>query len=78
MFGVTFEAVVMLLDAALCAELPTAFVAYTLKVYDVTGVKPETVIVPEPACDKVPVMLPGVDIAVYEVIVDPPLLAGAV
>jgi hypothetical protein len=30
--GVVFEAVVMLLDAALCAELPTAFVAYTLKV----------------------------------------------
>jgi hypothetical protein len=47
-------------------------------VYVVVCVKPETVIVPEPACDKVPVILPGVDIAVYEVIVEPPLLAGAV
>jgi hypothetical protein len=56
--------VVIELDAALCAELPTALVAYTLKVYAVLPVKPETVIVPEPACDKVPVMLPGVDIAV--------------
>jgi hypothetical protein len=44
----------------------------------VDGVKPVTVIVPDPACDKVPVKPPGEDVAVYDVIVAPPLLAGAV
>jgi hypothetical protein len=47
-------------------------------VYAVEPDKPLTVIVPEPAVDKVPVKLPGVDIAVYDVMVKPPLLAGAV
>jgi hypothetical protein len=42
------------------------------------GDKPETVIVPEPAVDNVPVNPPGEDVAVYNVIVAPPLLAGAV
>jgi hypothetical protein len=36
------------------------------------------VIVPDPACANVPVILPGEDVAVYSVIVAPPLLAGAV
>jgi hypothetical protein len=68
--------------AALLAELdallPTELVAYTVNVYDVPLVKPLTVIVPEPAVDKLPVMLPGLETAVYDVIVAPPLLAGAV
>ena len=34
--------------------------------------------VPEPAVDNVPVILPGTEVAVYVVIVAPPLLAGAV
>jgi hypothetical protein len=40
--------------------------------------KPDTVIVPEPAVARVPVIPPGEDVAVYSVIVAPPLLAGAV
>jgi hypothetical protein len=40
--------------------------------------KPETEIVPEPACDKVPVIEPGEETAVYEVIVNPPFEPGAV
>jgi hypothetical protein len=47
-------------------------------VYDVAAVKPDTVIVPEPAVASVPVNPPGDDVAVYSVIVAPPLLAGAV
>jgi hypothetical protein len=41
-------------------------------------VKPETVMVPEPAVASVPVTPPGDDVAVYKVIVEPPLSAGAV
>jgi hypothetical protein len=47
-------------------------------VYAVLAVKPETVIVPEPAVASVPVTPPGVDVAVYKVIAEPPSLAGAV
>ena len=35
-------------------------------------------IVPEPACDTAPVKPPGEEVAVYEVIVAPPLETGAV
>jgi hypothetical protein len=56
--------VVIEFEAALDAEFPTAFVAKTVNVYDVPAVSPDTVIVPEPACDNVPVMLPGEDTAV--------------
>ena len=35
-------------------------------------------IVPDVACDKVPVTPPGEEVAVYEVIVAPPLETGAV
>ena len=41
-------------------------------------VKPVTVIVPEPDWASVPVIPPGLDVAVYEVIGEPPSLAGAV
>jgi hypothetical protein len=41
-------------------------------------VKPETVIVPEPAVEIDPVIPPGEETAVYEVIVEPPSLEEAV
>jgi hypothetical protein len=66
------------LDAALFGELPLELVAYTTNVYAVPAVNPVTVIVPDPACDTVPVILPGVEVAVYEVITAPPLNVGAV
>jgi hypothetical protein len=60
--------VVTELLAAEAALLPAALVAYTVNVYAVPVVKPETVIVPEPDCDTVPVAPPGLATAVYEVI----------
>jgi hypothetical protein len=42
----------------------------------VPGDNPEIEIVPDPACDSVPVILPGEDTAVYDVIGEPPLYAG--
>jgi hypothetical protein len=65
-------------DAELFAELPIALVAYTVNVYAVPAVRPVTVIVPDPDCETVPVMPPGDDVAVYDVIGLPPLSAGAV
>jgi hypothetical protein len=44
----------------------------------VDPVNPVIVIVPLPDCDKVPVILPGLLTAVYEVIGILPVLAGAV
>jgi hypothetical protein len=44
----------------------------------VLAVKPLTVIVPEPAWFNVPVIPPGDETAVYDVIGTPPSLAGAV
>jgi hypothetical protein len=41
-------------------------------------VSPVMGMVPEPAWDRMPVIPPGFDVAVYRVIVEPPLLAGAV
>ena len=52
--------------------------AFTVNVYAVTGLKPVTVIVPDPAWLSVPVIPLGEDVAVYSVIVEPPSLAGAV
>jgi hypothetical protein len=68
----------MLLEAELAALCPTALVALTVNVYAVPVVKPDTVMVPEPAVARVPVRPPGEDVAVYKVIAVPPLLAGAV
>ena len=42
------------------------------------AVKPDIAIVPLPACEIVPVMPPGDEVAVYEVIAAPPSDAGAV
>jgi hypothetical protein len=66
------------LEAELAVPVPTAFVAVTVKVYAVPLVSPVTVIVPLPACAKVPVIPSGDEVAVYPVIVEPPSLAGAV
>ena len=44
--------------------MPIALVAVTVNVYEVPPVKPPTVTVPEPAWLSVPVMLPGVLVAV--------------
>jgi hypothetical protein len=46
------------------AELPTAFVAITVNVYAVPAVKPETVMLPLPACEIAPVIPPGLEVAV--------------
>jgi hypothetical protein len=55
--------------AELAADVPFAFVAVTVNVYDVPFVKPETVIGDDP----VPVRPPGLDVAVNVVIADPPV-----
>jgi hypothetical protein len=68
----------VLLLAELANPVPTELVAVTVNVYAVPPVKPDTVIVPDPACDNVAVTDPGLDVAIYFVIVAPPLLAGAV
>ena len=60
-------------EAADAADVPTLFVAVTVNVYAVPVVNPVTVIVPEPAVDTAPVKPPGEEVAVYEVIVAPPL-----
>jgi hypothetical protein len=53
-------------------------VAVTVNVYAVPAVNPVTVIVPDPAWLSVPVIPPGEEVAVYEVIATPPLNPGAV
>jgi hypothetical protein len=59
----TVNGVILLL--ALLAELvPTELVAVTVNVYAVPRVNPGTLIVPDPACDNVPVNPPGLLVAV--------------
>jgi hypothetical protein len=70
--------VVIELLAAEAAPVPIAFAAVTVNVYAVFCDSPVTLIVPEPACESVPVPPEGLDVAVYEVIAVPPLLTGAV
>ena len=57
---------------------PVVFVAVTVNVYEVPAERPVTLIVPESDCDRVPVMPPGLDVAVYFVIVALPFDVGAV
>jgi hypothetical protein len=59
--------VVIELDAADAGDVPLAFVAVTVNVYEVDPLKPETVIGEEP----VPVIPPGLEVAVNEVAVAP-------
>jgi len=63
------------LDAADSALFPTPLVACTVNVYAVPFVRPLIVVL---IIDVVAVTLPGVDVTVYPVIADPPLLPGAV
>ena len=65
-------------DGADAAEVPAAFVAVTVNMYEVPTVSPVTVIVPEPAWDTVPVPPAGLEVAVYVVIGEPPSDEGAV
>jgi len=62
---------VTLLDAAESGPVAVAFVPLTLKVYAVPEVRPETVIGDEP----VPVIEPGVEVAV-KVVTVPPVTAA--
>jgi hypothetical protein len=73
--GTVTVAGVTLFEAADAAPVPTELVAVTINVYAVPLVRPLTVIGLAVA---VPVRLPGFDVAVYPVIVAPPLLDGAV
>ena len=70
--------VVTELEALDAEPVPAEFVAVTVNVYAVPAVKPVIAIVPLPACEIDPVIPPGDDVAVYEVIVAPPLEVGAV
>ena len=63
------------LDGADSPELPLALVAWTVNVYAVPLVRPVTVI-GDPA--ELALMPPGFDVAVYEVIGEPPSDAGGV
>lgn len=67
--------VVTLLDADEADDVPIAFVAVTVNVYEVLLDKPLTDIGDEAP---VPVMPPGLDVAVYWLIADPPLSSGPV
>jgi len=72
--GVTVEGVT-LFEAADAGPVPIALVAFTLNVYAVPFVSPDTVIGLDAA---EPVNPPGLDVVVYEVIALPPFDAGAV
>jgi hypothetical protein len=65
-------------EAADATEVPIAFVAVTVNVYEVPLVRPDTVHEVDDADDVVQVFDPGEDVTVYPVIVDIPSSAGAV
>jgi hypothetical protein len=69
--GFTGVTALLAVDAG---DVPIAFVAVTVNVYEVPLVKPETVIGDEPP---VPVAPPGLAVTVNPVIAEPPLFAGA-
>jgi hypothetical protein len=71
--GIVDAAVIELLLPE-AGPVPTLFVAVTLNVYEVPEVSPVTVIGEELL---VPVIPPGLEVAVYCVIAVPPLSAGA-
>ena len=62
-------------DAELATEVPAAFVAFTVKVYDVPFLRPVTTHVRAPVV--VHVFAVPLDVTVYPVMGEPPLLAGA-
>jgi len=59
-------------DAPDATDVRPEFDALTVNVYVVPAVSPVTVMVPEPACDRVPLPPAGLDVAVYLVIGEPP------
>ena len=65
-------------DADDASEAPIALVATTVNVYAVVALSPVIEIVPEPACVSIAVIDPGLEVAMYDVIVDPPSETGAV
>jgi len=64
-------------DAAEETEVPIAFVAVTVNVYEVPLVRPATVQEVDEADEVVQVFDPGDDVTVYPVIADIPSSAGA-
>lgn len=70
--------VVTELEALDAEPVPAELVAVTVNVYAVPAFKPVIAIVPLPAWKIDPVIPPGEEVAVYEVIVAPPSDAGAV
>ena len=75
---IVFFKVVIELEALEATDVEVPLFAVTVNVYVVSGLNPVIVIVPEPAWVKVAVIPPGDDVAVYEMMVAPPLLLGAV
>lgn len=71
-------AVVIKFDALEALEVPCELVAVIVNVYEVFDVRPVTDMVPDPAWERVPDPPGGLEVTVYEVIVAPPLLTGAV
>jgi predicted ThiF/HesA family dinucleotide-utilizing enzyme len=69
---------VMVFEGDDAAEVPTAFMATTVKVSGVPVGSPVTVIRPLPAPVTVPVSPPGLAVATYRSIAEPPSLPGAV
>ena len=65
-------------EAAEATDVPSAFVAVTVNVYEVPLVRPATVHEVDEADEVVHVFDPGDDVTVYPVIVDIPSSAGAV
>jgi hypothetical protein len=65
-------------EAVEATDVPSAFVAVTVNVYDVPLVRPATVQEVDEADEVVHVFDPGDDDTVYPVIVDIPSSAGAV
>ena len=63
------------MDGTDSTELPTALVACTVNVYAVPLVRPVTT---HGDVGQVVLTPPGAEVTVYEVIADPPLLAGGV
>jgi hypothetical protein len=73
----TTSGVVVIEFEVAAADVPMALVAVTANVYAVPGCKPSKLKVPSVACVNVLLIPPGVEVAVYEVIAEPPSEAGA-
>jgi hypothetical protein len=74
----TSAAIVLIEFEVAATDVPMLLVAVTANVYEVPGCRVSNVKVPPPAWVSVLVIPPGVEVAVYEVITEPPFEAGAV